>query len=425
MTNLKENILKEKKVVNEMLSLSEVLEKTKDIGEKRMISSQINALKISLRKINDEVLKDLENTSLVRPLQTKGYGGVKKIKQDVLGKKTKLRNDNLLDFEKVTLKRLKKEEEEEEEKVSKQITKKPSKYVKNANLIFSKYSTPLSKKKTFIPLKRNLIKSNLQFLSKSYISVIFFTTLLSIFASIFIFIFFLFFNIGAELPIITLAKGNIGARFLMFFWILFVIPIATFIVMYVYPSLEKKSLEIRINQELPFAAINMASISGSMIDPSKIFSIIITTKEYPYLEKEFTKLINEINVLGYDLVTALRNLAYNSPSKKLSDLFNGLATTITSGGNLPDFFEKRAQSLLFEYRLEREKYTKSSETFMDIYISVVIAAPMILMLLLMMMKISGLGISLSTSMISLVMVLGVSIVNVFFLTFLHLKQPTG
>jgi len=59
---------------------------------------------------------------------------------------------------------------------------------------------------------------------------------------------------------------------------------------------------------------------------------------------------------------------------------------------------------------------------MDIYISVVIAAPMIFMLLLMMMKISGLGVSLSTSMITLIMVLGVSVVNVGFLTFLHLKQ---
>jgi len=164
------------------------------------------------------------------------------------------------------------------------------------------------------------------------------------------------------------------------------------------------------------------AISGSMIEPSKIFSIIVSTKEYPYLKKEFTKLINDINILGYDLVSALRNSANNSSSKKLTELLNGIATTINSGGNLPVFFDKRAQSLLFEYRVEKEKKTRSAETFMDIYISVVIAAPMILMLLLMMMKISGLGISLSTSMITLIMVLGVSIMNIVFLTFLHLKH---
>jgi archaeal flagellar protein FlaJ len=186
--------------------------------------------------------------------------------------------------------------------------------------------------------------------------------------------------------------------------------------------LKKNPLGGKIDAELPFAAIHMAAISGSMIDPTKIFSIIASTKEYPYLEKEFNKLLNEINVYGYDLVTALKDLALNSSSTKLSELLNGLATTITSGGSLYEFFEKRSQSLLFEYRLDKEKQTKSAETFMDIYISVVIAAPMIFMLLLIMMKISGLGISLSTSTITLLVVGGVSLVNVFFLIFLQIKQ---
>jgi flagellar protein FlaJ len=166
----------------------------------------------------------------------------------------------------------------------------------------------------------------------------------------------------------------------------------------------------------------MSAISGSMIDPIKIFSIIGTTKEYPHLEKEFNKLLNEINVYGYDLVTALKDLAIDSPSQKLADFFNGLATTITSGGSLFEYFGERAQGLLFDYKLDNEKATKSAETFMDIYISVVIAAPMVLMLLLMMMKVSGLGISLSTNMISLLVAGGVSMINVLFLVFLQVKQ---
>ena len=194
--------------------------------------------------------------------------------------------------------------------------------------------------------------------------------------------------------------------------------------MYFYPSLEEKSAEAKINVELPFATIHMAAISGSMIDPSKIFSILVSTHEYPHLEKEFTRLINEVNIYGYDLITALKNISFNSPSKKLSEMLNGLATTISSGGSLPDFFKRRAESLLFEYKLNREKRTKTSETFMDIYISVVIAAPMILMLLLIMMKISGLGITLSTSTITLITVLGVFLINILFLTFLYIKQPS-
>jgi len=263
----------------------------------------------------------------------------------------------------------------------------------------------------------------MQFIPANYISVIFFTTLLSLIGGFFVFLFFLFFNISPMLPIIIPINENLFGRLLKVFWILFAIPIGTFLLMYFYPWLEKKSIENLIDQELPFATIHMSAIAGSMIDPSKIFSIIISTKEYPELEKKFTKLINEVHVYGYDLASTIRNMAFFSPSTKLSELFNGIATTITSGGDLADFFDKRARSLLFEHRIEREKQIRAAETFMDIYISVVIAAPMILMLLLIMMKVSGLGVSFSTTMITVIIVLTVSIVNVLFLSFLHMKQP--
>jgi len=248
--------------------------------------------------------------------------------------------------------------------------------------------------------------------------------IISFSVSVLIFLFFLFFDLEAT-GMISLMTENFFLRFLKVFWILIVIPALTLLFLYFYPSLERKSLEAKLNEELPFATIHMAAISGSHIEPTKIFKIVAMTGEYPRLEKEFNKLLNEINIYGYDLVTALKDSAVNSPSQKLADLFNGLATTITSGGDLYDFFDKRSQTLLFDYRLDREKQTKSAETFMDIYISVVIAAPMILMLLLMMMKISGLGVSLSTSMLTFLVVGGVSVINIFFLMFLQLKQPGG
>ena len=440
---LGKNILREKKIVSELISLFNYSKNIDNPEEKRMISSQVTMLKKSLQKTGQEMINSAEKISLFKPL----YPGQKTrpsvlakpasisavpakpasisavpakplISQQAIPKKKdkKFKPDSL---EKLTLKRIKKKEK----KIVKKKEKKPSKYIKISSKFFYNTSMSFINKGMFRKLKRDLIKSNIEFVPATYISVIFFTTIMSVIASLFITLFFLFFNLSALPPFITSIEESIGIRFLKIFWILFVIPALTFIFVYVYPSLEKKSLETKINRELPFAAIHMSSISGSMIEPSKIFNIIISTKEYPNLEKEFIKLQNEINIYGYDLVTALRNRSFNSPSRKLADLFNGLATTITSGGNLPEFFKERSQTLLFEHRLEMEKQLKTAETLMDIYISVVIAAPMVLMLVLMMMRISGLGIALSPSMISLVMILAVSLVNIFFLTFLHIKQP--
>lgn len=421
---IKKIISQEMKIINEIKSLYEGLGEVKNSEEEALIKNQINSLKGHLKKVNLSLPNELNKFNLAKPLiKTEKISKtplIKTIPKKELPKTNPL-EVKLSKLEKETLRRIK----HKEKKVIEKKERTASKYVQTANRMFSPLSSRLVKQKYFKMLKSNLIKANLQFLPKSYISVILFSTLLSIGIAFFLFFFFLFFNVGAVFPIITLATESIAVRFMKVFWILFAIPIGTFLMMYFYPSLEERSAGNKIDQELPFAAIHMSSIAGSMIDPSKIFSIILTTKEYPNIEKEFTKLLNEINLLGYDLVTALRNSAINSPSKKLAELFNGLSTTINSGGNLAEFFAKRAESLLFEYRIEREKKTRSAETFMDIYISVVIAAPMILMLLLMMMKISGLGIQLSTGMITLIMVLGVTGINIGFLTFLHLKQTTG
>jgi hypothetical protein len=445
LTELKAAVSKEVKIIKEIVSLHSGLLQARDPGEKALINSQVNSLKTALKKTTGEVSGILEDMSIVKPLPqsninipgAKGQGApvdklvvkeeikptitVKKAQRAPKAKKTKHKivDVEITPLEKKILKRLK----QKKKKIEKRKEKKPSKYVSLSNKIFGGLARDLSEKQMFLTLKMDIIKANLQYVIASYISVMLFSTLIAIFAGFFIMLFFLFFNIGAGWPIITSVTENIGARFLKVFWIILATPILTFLFMYFYPSAERTHRANRINTELPFATIHMSAISGSMVEPSKIFSIMISTKEYPYLEKEFTKLINEINIYGYDFVTALRNVASNNPSAKLAELFNGLATTITSGGNLSDFFDKRAQSLLFEYKLEREKYTKGAETFMDIYISLVIAAPMILMLLLIMMRVSGLGISMSTSMITLVMVLGVTMVNILFLTFLHLKQP--
>jgi len=415
---IKEDVFREKRIMKEFNYLFDYL-KDADKEEKRMIDNQIEKLKILLKNINEELLESLQGTLIQRPLEDvreimRDLDVEKKVRPHLKPQKPK---EKISELDKEILKRLKKNKE----KIKIKKGKKLSSYVKIANSLFGNSVKSLIKQKKLGALQKDLIKSNLGYTSITYISILILTTIVSLIIAILIFVFFMLFNLSPEFPIITRVTEGVGARFLKLFWILVVVPIGTFLFMYTYPSLERKSTENKINQELPFATIHMAAISGSLIEPIKVFSIISATKEYPFLEKEFNKLLNEINIYGYDLVTALKDLALNCPSVKLGELFNGLATTITSGGDLYDFFDKRAQTLLFEYRLDKEKRTKTAETFMDIYISVVIAAPMILMLLLMMMRISGLGIALSTSTITFLIVGGVSVINIFFLIFLQLK----
>jgi Flp pilus assembly protein TadB len=431
---LKKILSKENKTLTEINSIAEK-QKSSGSNEKDLISGHMKSLTNTLKTTNEKLPSSLDKISLVKPLANAQMPSVKtnpsesiqikKIKKEPSVKKFMqdigvLENPGLARLEKKAVNRYGKKEKEK----PKEKERRAGWYVKKSTKLFGEISEKLAEREFFRGLKRNLLKSNMQYVPKTYISIILFTTLLSFIGAFFIFLFFLFFSIGAEFPIITLSKESLLSRIPKILWMLLIIPLGTSMFVYYYPLLEKKSSESKINEELPFATIHMSAISGSLIDPTKIFSIIISTKEYPAISREFTKLLNQINIYGNDLVSALRELAFNTASAKFSELINGLSTTISSGGDLSEFFEKRAESLIFEYKIEREKSNKAAETFMDIYISIVIASPMILMLLFMMMKISGIGISLSSSMISLVMVLGVTMVNVGFLTFLHLKQPS-
>ena len=196
------------------------------------------------------------------------------------------------------------------------------------------------------------------------------------------------------------------------------------LVFYFYPSGEASSTQKKISQELPFATIHMSAIAGSDIEPTKIFKIIARSNEYPNIGKEIKKVVTQTDVYGYDLVTSLKNVSTHTSNKKLSELFSGLATNITTGGSLKNYLEKKSENFLVDYRLEREKYSDLAGTFMDVYISILIAAPLILMMMFIVMNVAGLGLGgLTIETLLILSVVGIGIVNVIFIIVLNLKQP--
>lgn len=301
--------------------------------------------------------------------------------------------------------------------------KRPNFYSRLANKYFLKIAETQIKRGNFKSMSLDLRRSNLNILTATYISMMFFSIMIAFFGGAFASFFLTFIKFSFEFPFISAHSGDFLIRFVKLSWLIVAVPLLTGIMFYIYPGSEKKSLAKKIEQELPFVVIHMGSISGSGIEPIEIFKIIGLSKEYKYTGKEIRKILNQTNIYGYDLTNSLRNVGRATPSTKLAELLNGISVTINSGGDIKTFLEKRSDSLLLEYRLDREKSNKAAETFMDIYISIVIATPMILLLLLVMIAVSGIGIGFGIGEMSLLIIGIVSLVNIVFLGFLHLKQP--
>ncbi|MBS3084018.1 type II secretion system F family protein [Candidatus Pacearchaeota archaeon] len=391
----------------------------------KMINSLVNRIKILNGSI-PEIINNITPAKKLEPEPKKTpYIEKISIKKEVevfVPKMNKTEFMKELNIDGELLKKVKKQQKVVVKDVYKFQTSNP--YGRMSNRLFLNISQRLVDGGAFKSLRLDIRKSNLNILSTTFLSMIFFSTLVSFFLGVLIMGFFLFFNVNFLELSIKLYSGNYLLRFLKVFWIPFAMPILTFILFYSYPGAEKKSIAQRIDREMPFVVIHMASISGSGIEPIEIFKIIALSKEYEFAGREFRKILNQTNLYGYDLSTALRNVSASTPSLRFSELLNGMGVTINSGGDIRTFFEKRAESLLLEHRLEREKAIKSAETFMDLYISIVIATPMIMMMLLVIISVSKINTGFNTTQMTTAIMGIVAIVNILFLTFLHMKQPT-
>lgn len=219
--------------------------------------------------------------------------------------------------------------------------------------------------------------------------------------------------------------GILNPKLMIWIWVPFALLPILVVGSYVFPALRRGSVQGKISEELPFATIYMSAVASAGVEPTRIFRLVAQSDEYRNVGIEIKKMITLMDVFGYDLVTALKMFSQKTTNKKLSDLMDGLARNIMTGGSLNEYLEKKAETLLLDYKLERQKYSELAGTFMNLYISVLIAAPLILMILFVIMQATGLGSQSLMNMLTPLSLGGIAVANIVFLFILHMKQPQG
>ncbi|MFA5887954.1 MAG: type II secretion system F family protein [Candidatus Nanoarchaeia archaeon] len=201
----------------------------------------------------------------------------------------------------------------------------------------------------------------------------------------------------------------------------------TVAIMYFYPASVAKTKESAIKADLPFVIINMAAVAGSGAKPISIFKTILSSDEYPGMKSEIKKIVNYVNLFGYDLSTALRAVARDTPSLRFKDVLDGIVNTITSGGDLKEYLNAMADEALTTYKLERQKSVEQIGTYSDIYTTICIAAPLLFFVTLAIIQTMGGeigGVSVAT-ISSFGTYLVIPIMNVGFIIFVDAVQPKG
>ncbi len=207
----------------------------------------------------------------------------------------------------------------------------------------------------------------MELLSRTYISLMLLSTLLS-FPLLFLFFFILNFAFHLSILLILL--------------IAFVGMILTFLGFYFYPASLINDKNNKIKLELPFALVHMSAVAGSGAQPVSIFQLIADSDEYDELKKEIRKVLNYVNLFGYNLTNALKNVAATTPNPEFKELLNGMISTIETGGDLRAYLKEKADEALITYKLDRKKQIEALATYSEIYTAVLIASPLLLLVTL-------------------------------------------
>ncbi|MEK6937172.1 MAG: type II secretion system F family protein [Nanoarchaeota archaeon] len=335
-----------------------------------------------------------------------------------LDKKTKERFLQETKSEDYVISRIKKKlrkKEEIKEEIAYTIYK-PTAFGTTANLFVENLTLYLTKEypKFFSDLSLLLRLGDIKMLSKTYISIALFSSILS---SLGFFLLYLVYTAASG--------GNILLGLVKAVPFSFLVLLITPGLFYIYPYTSIGNRKKAIKNDLPFVIIHMAAVAGSGASPASIFNLILNSGEYKGLEGEIKKVVNYVNLFGYDLSTALKAVSMTTPSQEFKDLLTGITATTEGGGDLRAYLSSKAADALNTYRLERKKYVESLATYSDMYTGVLIAAPLLFMTTLAIINVIGGSIgSLSVATIS---VIGTYVVipflNIIFIVFLSMIQP--
>ena len=159
------------------------------------------------------------------------------------------------------------------------------------------------------------------------------------------------------------------------------------------PTSKAKSRGKNIDRYLPYAAnfINTMSVAG--ISPAEIFEALSTIKLYGEVQKEAKKITTELNMMGIDTITALKNAIVISPSTKFKEFIQGMLGVIQSGSELGPYFDRCVEKYMSDDLIERKRNLESLAIMAESFVVTVIAFPLFLVIIISIMGMTSGGIS--------------------------------
>ena len=156
-----------------------------------------------------------------------------------------------------------------------------------------------------------------------------------------------------------------------------------------YPLTKMRSRKAMIDLKLPHAITYMQSMVASLPLYEVIRKISEEKELYGEVAEEFALVVRDVELFGFTVIDALRELASSTPSENLREFVEGLIITFDSGGDLREYLASK--SVQFRERAARsmEINLKTLEILAEVFVVVFVALPIFLVVMMTSMNIVG------------------------------------
>jgi flagellar protein FlaJ len=231
-------------------------------------------------------------------------------------------------------------------------------------------------------LEENLLKAHMRIRADEYMATVYGTTVVAgvalAVAGIAVYVFLSFLGLGLLALLLALALP------------LGVTPLV-FVVMPGHPAGVAKARGRKIDRKISAAMSFVSAMSSADVNVDQIFKELARQKIYGEVAEEAAWITRDTELLGFDILTALRNGAARSPSKRFQDFLQGVVTTATSGGQLKPYFLLKAEQYEQENKLEMLSRVETLGLLAETFVTVVVAFPLFLVIIIAIFSVIGGG----------------------------------
>ncbi len=165
----------------------------------------------------------------------------------------------------------------------------------------------------------------------------------------------------------------------------------TFFAMPGAPGSTAKARGRKIDRKISAAMSFVSAMASADVNIDQIFKELARQKIYGEVAEEAAWITRDTELLGYDILTAIRTAAQRSPSKRFQDFLQGVVTTATSGGQLKPYFLLKAEQYEQENKLEMLSRVETLGLLAETFVTVVVAFPLFLVIIIAIFAVIGGG----------------------------------